>query len=198
MKKLISLLVVFIGLFTLSTIAQSTTKGALTTLDTAYKPTIKMLAVYSGDNKVYYWDYVSWKPGAAPLLIPYTASLPILISGSVVSIPPSDINNDGYTAAIDFAKFIRQYAYTAKTANYSILVSDYTIDCTANSFTLTLPTAVGITGYIYEIKNTGETGGTTITIATTGGQLIDASTTQTVTTALPFRVKSTGGGWIVL
>jgi hypothetical protein len=32
--------------------------------------------------------------------------------------------------------------YIAKTANYTLTANDYTVDCTANTFTITLPTAV--------------------------------------------------------
>jgi hypothetical protein len=45
--------------------------------------------------------------------------------------------------------------YAAKTATYSITSDDQVIDCTANTFTVTLPTAVGITGKRFVIRNTG-------------------------------------------
>jgi hypothetical protein len=86
-------------------------------------------------------------------------------------------------------------AYVAKTANYTATISDYTIDCTANSFTVTLPTAVGITGRIYNIKNSG-TG--TITVATTSGQLIDGGSNPTLTQYDNLQVQSTGSSWIIL
>ena len=41
--------------------------------------------------------------------------------------------------------------YVAKTANYTLTTADYTVNCTANSFELTLPTAVGATGQIYNL-----------------------------------------------
>ena len=87
-------------------------------------------------------------------------------------------------------------AYIAKTATYTATRADYTIDCTANTFTVTLPTAVGYTGQMYNIKNTG-TG--TITIATTSSQTIDGATTQTISkqyTNVP--VQSNGSNWIIL
>lgn len=86
-----------------------------------------------------------------------------------------------------------QFRYNAKTANYTAS-TDYLINCTANSFTITLPTAVGIAGRVYIIKNTGTA--TTITIATTSSELIDGSAPGTVVGLVPLRVMSTGAGWV--
>jgi len=47
---------------------------------------------------------------------------------------------------------------TQVSADYSVQSSDYTIEITSNSVNITLPTAVGINGKIYVIKNSG--GGT--------------------------------------
>jgi hypothetical protein len=66
-------------------------------------------------------------------------------------------------------------AYTAVTTTYSVALGDSIIDCTSGTFTVTLPTAIGITGRQYTIKNSG-TG--TITVATTSSQTIDGATTQ--------------------
>jgi hypothetical protein len=86
--------------------------------------------------------------------------------------------------------------YVAKTANYTATISDYTINCTANTFTVTLPTAVGVTGRIYVVKNTG-TG--VITIATTSSQTIDGATTQTLATQYAsYTVQSDGANWIII
>lgn len=83
--------------------------------------------------------------------------------------------------------------YIAKTANYTATISDYFIDCTSNSFTITLPTAVGITGRVYIIKNSGTA--TTITMATTSSELIDGSAPGSITGLVPLKVISDGGGW---
>lgn len=88
------------------------------------------------------------------------------------------------------------FAYIEQTANYTLTDADYTVNCTANSFTITLPTAVGKTGRVYVIKNTGSA--TTITVNTTSSQTIDGAASQTISTALPLRVQSTGANWIVL
>lgn len=85
--------------------------------------------------------------------------------------------------------------YVAKTANYTLGLQDYTVDCTANSFTITLPTAVGITGRIYNIKNTG-TG--TITVDADGTETIDGDLTESVYQYENLQIQSTGAGWIIL
>lgn len=91
--------------------------------------------------------------------------------------------------------------YVAKTANYTILTTDYLIDCTANTFTVTLPTAASVSGKIYEITNSGAG---TITIATTSSQTFtNVSGTPTTlslaaTLAKSIRVMSNGTNWLQL
>lgn len=86
------------------------------------------------------------------------------------------------------------HGYVAKTATY-IAADDYTIDCTANSFTVNLPTAVGITGRIYVIKNSGAG---VITIDPDGSETIDGAATQAVVSGASFTIQSTGANWIVI
>jgi hypothetical protein len=85
--------------------------------------------------------------------------------------------------------------YVAKTATYAILSSDYTIDCTANTFTVTLPTAVGIAGRVFNIKNSGAG---IITLDTTSSQTIDGLTSQTINAPNTITVQSTGANWIII
>lgn len=90
-------------------------------------------------------------------------------------------------------------AYVAKTANYTATISDYTINCTANTFQVTLPTAVGITGRVYVIVNSGAG---TITIGTTSSQtfvnVTATPTTLTLATLGSYMVQSTGAAWMVI
>lgn len=89
-----------------------------------------------------------------------------------------------------------QYIYVAKTAAYTILTTDHTINCTANTFTVTLPTAVGITGQVFVIKNSG-TG--VITVKGNGSQTIDGSNTQSLPTQYTsIMVQSNGANWIII
>jgi hypothetical protein len=70
---------------------------------------------------------------------------------------------------------------------------------------VTLPTAVGITGKWYVIKNISTTAGRTVSLATTGGQLIDTATTQTIAinaagagSGTVYTVISNGTQWYIL
>lgn len=83
--------------------------------------------------------------------------------------------------------------YRGITALRTLDATDYYVDCTANSFTVTLPTAVGIAGRAYVVKNSGSS--TTITMATTLGQTIDGSAPGTITTLVPLKVFSDGANW---
>jgi hypothetical protein len=90
--------------------------------------------------------------------------------------------------------------YIAKTADYTLTESDFTIDSTANANTYTLPTAVGITGRIYNVKNSSTS---TITVDTTSSQTIDGSLTISIPAGAAgnkpnLQVQSTGANWIIL
>lgn len=85
--------------------------------------------------------------------------------------------------------------YVAKVATYTASAVDYTIDCTAGTFDVDLPTAVGITGRIYVIKNSGVG---TITIDPDGAELIDSLATATVVSGGATMVQSNGVGWIII
>ena len=85
--------------------------------------------------------------------------------------------------------------YRATSSLRTLDETDYTVECITNSFTLTLPTSIGITGRVYNIKNSG-TG--TITVATTSSQLIDGLTTQIVLTGNNMQVQSNGTNWIII
>lgn len=87
-----------------------------------------------------------------------------------------------------------------KTGNYTANASDYTIvaNNTAGVRTITLPTAVGITGRIYVIKKISSAAFST-SIATTSSQTIDGSTTATLSNQYDkITVQSDGSNWIVL
>ena len=111
--------------------------------------------------------------------------------GISTSNPTSTLNVNGSFAL----------AYVAKTGTYTATANDYLVDCTSGTFTVTLPTAVGITGRVYEIVNSGAG---TITVATTSSQtfvnVTATPTTLSLITALAksVRVMSNGANWIQL
>lgn len=88
-------------------------------------------------------------------------------------------------------------AYVAKTANYTLTTTDYAVNCTSGTFTLTLPTAVSVAGQMYQLKNSG-TG--VVTINTTSSQTIDGNASGSITMAQydNFTVMSDGANWIIL
>ena len=86
-------------------------------------------------------------------------------------------------------------SYVAKVANYTLTGLDYTVDC-SGTFTVTLPTAVGIVGRIYVIKKSSPSGA--ITVATTGGQTIDFATSVVISGKNWLIVQSDNSNWIVI
>jgi len=90
-------------------------------------------------------------------------------------------------------------AYAAKTAAYTLLASDYSIEVTAGTHTQTLPTAVGVAGKQYVITNSG-TG--VVTVATTSAQtFVNITGTPTTLSLAQFKfvmVQSNGTNWIVI
>jgi hypothetical protein len=100
------------------------------------------------------------------------------------------LNDGGVKANASFT-----LPYRAITALRTLDATDYTVDCTANSFTVTLPTAVGITGRIYQINNSG-TG--TITVDANGTETINGDLTQTLSQHEQITVQSTGSNWILI
>jgi hypothetical protein len=87
-------------------------------------------------------------------------------------------------------------AYTARTTTYTATTSDYFIDCTSGTFTVNLFTAVGNTGRILIIKNSG-TG--TITVDPNGSQTIDGATTQSLATQWSrVHIISDGANWKII
>lgn len=88
-------------------------------------------------------------------------------------------------------------------AAYSILTTDYIVALTSITAAriFTLPTAVGVTGQAYVIKDeSGSVSGTnTLTIATTSSQTIDGATTAVIT--VPYTsltVYSNGSNWGII
>lgn len=87
------------------------------------------------------------------------------------------------------------YPYKAISSAYTIVYTDFQIECTANSFTVSLPTAVGIQGKAFSLKNSGAG---TVTLAANGAELIDGESTQTLTQYDNLLFMSNNVGWIIL
>lgn len=89
-------------------------------------------------------------------------------------------------------------AYRARTSAWTIVASDYLIDCTSGTFAITLPSAaatnIGV-GKTYVIKNSG-TG--VITANTTSSQTIDGVTSIALNQYEALTVMSNGANWIIV
>ena len=83
---------------------------------------------------------------------------------------------------------------TGITATYLVKEEDYLIDVTGNTVTVTLPTAVGVNGQNYVIKNRG-TG--VVTVATTSSQTIDGSNSKSLNNNDGIEIISDGSNWII-
>lgn len=167
------------------------------------------MSIYSGDGQTSYFGKNSSTGGAfggaawstiigngsstAPVQIMPGLADAVRVYQTGMSVMTAAANN----SALQTTSFAT--AYVAKTANYTATISDYTIDCTSNTFTVTLPTAVGITGRHYVVVNSGAG---IITIGTTSSQtftnVVASPTTLTLSAVGTYIVQSTGSNWIVL
>lgn len=87
-------------------------------------------------------------------------------------------------------------AYTSSAVDITATVSHHTIVLTASGKTVTLPTAVGITGREYTIKLTAAGTGT---VATTSSQTIDGSTTYSLSAQNKYvNLQSDGANWVII
>lgn len=93
-------------------------------------------------------------------------------------------------------------ALVTKTGNYTLTGADYTaaFDTTSSALTATLPTAVGVTGKVYKVKDWKGTAATNnLTVNTTSSQTIDGVTSVTLNTAYAsLTVQSDGANWIII
>ncbi len=84
---------------------------------------------------------------------------------------------------------------STKTANYTLTSSDYVIVMNGSSLTATLPTASGITGQIFYIKNIDAS---TCTIDANGTETIDGGLTAVISQYTSLQLISDGTNWLIL
>jgi hypothetical protein len=87
--------------------------------------------------------------------------------------------------------------YAAKNVNYTLADSDGFIDADASlgDVTITLPTAIGRAGREFTVKRV-DNSGNTLTLAASGGQNIDGSSTYTLSSQnSTINVVSSGSSW---
>ncbi len=96
------------------------------------------------------------------------------------------------------------HGYIAKTTNIGVDGTNQTVNFTSGTDTLTLPTAVGITGRIYTAVNSGS--GTCKILTTSSQTFVNINTAPTILTLNPvgaaaitsYTVMSNGANWIVI
>ena len=86
------------------------------------------------------------------------------------------------------------FPLTGITATYLVKEEDYLIDVTGNTVTVTLPTAVGVNGKNYVIKNRGTD---VVTVETTSSQTIDGASTKSLNNNDGIEIISDGSNWII-
>lgn len=99
--------------------------------------------------------------------------------------------------AADFVmrKELGRLRVVAKTGAYTATAQDDVILCNG-TFTVTLPTAVGIVGKVYHIKNNGVG---TVTVDGDSSETIDGTTTKALSSQYDsISVVSDGSGWAIL
>lgn len=88
---------------------------------------------------------------------------------------------------------------TSKTAAYSILTTDSLVLVSSSSYTVVLPTAVGVTGKQYTVKKTDNNTVAPIVIATTSSQTQDGAITRNLSTQYEwFIVESDNANWQII
>lgn len=124
---------------------------------------------------------------------------PLQPASTISNTPAGTIAATTVQAALnelDTEKAALALPFASKTSTYSITTSDSIIDCTSGTFTVTLPTATGITGRQFTVKNSGAG---TITIATTSSQTIDGASTYSLSMQYQsVMLVSNGVNWIVV
>jgi hypothetical protein len=111
------------------------------------------------------------------------------IDGSGMFYKSGALNTDWVNLSSIFPSLVQ------KNANYTVTIFDITVECTANSFTVTLLSAVGIKGKIFNINNSGNG---RITIIVAGGGLINGKTTQYLSKNSTMSVQSNNTNYIII
>ena len=121
------------------------------------------------------------------ILASYTLNLP-----TAQGLANTSLTNDG-SGNLSFA--LPYAPVSTKTSNYPITTSDKVILANA-AITITLPTAVGISGQTFVIKNI--TASSSVTVNTTSSQTIDGQLTQILNSMSAMQVISNGSNWNII
>jgi len=81
------------------------------------------------------------------------------------------------------------------TATYTVLSADDLINATANTFTITLLTAIGMRGRVFTFKNSG---GGTITVDAVIGEFVDGGAGFSLIAGASTTIVSDNVGWLII
>ena len=119
----------------------------------------------------------------------FTDELTTLDSGDLILVRDiSKQKKDTYINSANLTAYLELRTFVQVSATYTVLITDYTVECTANSFTVTLPTAVGIEGKVFNIANSGAG------IIT----LVGDGLSEVIYTDESFQVQSNGTNYIII
>lgn len=92
---------------------------------------------------------------------------------------------------------LRPFPIRTAAANYTMVAADYTVVATAPSITITLPASPS-SGQSANVKNGNGTAGQTITVAGSGGALIDGASSIVMDAVASIEVQWDGSQWRIL
>ena len=143
-------------------------------------------------------DATASGPGSAALtLATVNTNTGTFGSGSVV--PVITVNGKGLITAVSTAAVVASAAYNivSKTTTYAANINDYIL-ASSSAFTVTLPTAVGVSGQSIVLKKTDSSLANIITVNTTSAQTIDGLASGVVMANTQFEsyvFTSDGANW---
>ena len=85
--------------------------------------------------------------------------------------------------------------HTQVTGTYLVTADDYLIESISGTFTINLPTAVGIKGKLYIIKNSGSG---TIIVDPNSSETIDGAATKALAQWATCTLMAYGGNWVTV
>ena len=104
----------------------------------------------------------------------------------------SDLANDaGYITSADTLGF----KYRSETGNYTVVATDYTIDCISGNQTITMLDATTVSGQIFVVKNSSPS---VITITGTSSQTFDGNASVETDFPQSLTLQSTNTNWIII
>ena len=134
--------------------------------------------------------------------------MPIPLSGRdidrltpIVVMDGSDelvIERDGSAYKISFSDFDNSadlLNYVQVDGEYTVQADDRVVECISGGCTITLPSAVGMRGKVYDVKNSGVD---VVMLEGDGSETIDGQLSQNLGTKDALQVVSNGTNWVIL